>query len=101
DGLLQPHRPRRLPEVAEGRAADSEPPVAAVVRTRDLGELVHQLEEVRDAASGHHIMVTSAADTRLSAEPRLRSWIRSWDCSSSRPWSSSPSSQDAATSSVS
>ena len=59
EGLLEPDRPGRLPEVAEGPAGDLELGVARVLRQLHLVELPHQVEEVRDR--GHAFSGTSSA----------------------------------------
>src|SRR6478752_4264453 len=59
EGLLEPDRPGRLPEVAEGPAGDLELGVARVLRQLHLVELPHQVEEVRDR--GHAFSGTSKA----------------------------------------
>lgn len=60
---LRPTRARRLPEIAEGAVPDRDPPVATVVDPGDLRQLVGKVEEVRDAASGHRVILTARADT--------------------------------------
>lgn len=65
-GLLETDGACGLPEIAEGLVGDRDPPVAAFVRAGDLGQLVGQLEEVRDRASGHRIILASGARTTLS-----------------------------------
>ena len=60
---------RGRPEVAEGLAADVDPPVAAVVHPGDLGEAC-EVEEVRDAASVHHVLLGLGRPARRGSRRR-------------------------------